>query len=120
MVMMMVMIMMMMMMMMKKMMIMLMLMLMLMLSRIAFFNTVSKENYEEVHPKQSALATAHHGRQALQHYQFCAGCAALFPLCKEALCRLCSTTKAVQHSSAWDLPSPFLFNTLCGNPDKAH
>ena len=59
------------------MMIMLMLMLMLMLSRIAFFNTVSKESYEEVHPKQCALATAHHGRQALQHYQFCAGCAAL-------------------------------------------
>ena len=36
-------------------------MLMLMLSRIAFFNSVSKEKYEEVHPKQSALATAHHG-----------------------------------------------------------
>ena len=53
--------MMMMMMMMMKMMIMLILMLMLMLSRIAFFNTVSKEKYEEVHPKQSALATAHHG-----------------------------------------------------------
>ncbi len=50
------------------MMMMLMLMLMLMLSHIAFFNTGSKENYEEVHLKQSALATAHHGRQALQHY----------------------------------------------------
>ena len=49
------------------MMIMLMLMPMLMLSRIAFFNTGSKENYEEVDPMQSALATAHHGRQAVQH-----------------------------------------------------
>ena len=54
-----------------KMMIMLMLMLMLMLSCIAFFNTVGKENYGEVHPRQSALAIAHHGRQALQHHQFC-------------------------------------------------
>ena len=59
------------------MMIMLMLMLMLMPSRTAFSNTVSKENYEEVHPKQSALATARHGRQAVQHYPICAGCAAL-------------------------------------------
>ena len=35
------------------------------------------ERCKEVHPTQSALATAHQGRQALQHYQFCAGCAAL-------------------------------------------
>jgi len=59
------------------MMIMLMLVLMLMLSRTVFSNTVSKENDEKVHPKQSALATAHHGRQAVQHYPICAGCAAL-------------------------------------------
>ena len=63
---------------------------------VLFFNTVSKENCEEVYPKQSALATAHHGRQALQHYQFRAGCAALIMLCNEALCRLCSATKALQ------------------------
>ena len=43
-------------------------MLMLMLSRIAFFNTVSNENYEEVHPEQSALATLSCiFRQVVQH-----------------------------------------------------
>ena len=50
---------------------------MIMLVLVLMPNTVSKENDEKVHPKQSALATAHHGRQAVQHYPICAGCAAL-------------------------------------------
>ena len=52
-------------------------------------------DFAQRHLKQSALATAHHGRQAVQHYQFRAGCAALIMLCNEALCRLCSATKAL-------------------------
>jgi hypothetical protein len=57
-----------------KMMMMMMMMLMLMLSCTAFFNTVCKEASPG---KQCAMPIAHHGRQAVRHYQLYKGWAAL-------------------------------------------